>query len=1257
MADAPMQLEKKPEPAAPKAEGKGDDGAHSPSANGQKQLQENKDVAKSETNTKERQLAAEIDKGNVPALVIEHKVTDQDEQSRLHRLQAGLLADLSYITAGSKKQDCGKINKEAEELKKEFDAKTFGPATQALYKRLIDIVTKEVGAEVRQLSELKLPLPPGAPIDGKHSARDKARVDLKLNTSAIPSWEDFDRLDNLKDWRDTTQRAIGEGSRNKQDQAIQEAIQKGHLPPAWGEHQKYNSDAWRLCSTDAIMLTQAFGSYVQVADLLNKMDIDPPIKLPPLTEIKRTADGQIENINLGLPTHLDLANPNTAARFHEMQSWLQENAAQVDKAFGALQKYVNDKDSLVLWGETELKHGKARFDDKGNFLGVAVDGKYKPIAGEHLADCNLLDTKFDVIHKPDGKIEVRQSIQAEHAPFFSYHNTIGVQKLGNGKPRELESRTYEPDDYVPVKGLSGLKLIKAKDLDTYKAESISLETAGKTVPMVMDAAMVVSGAIEVRAAVGLIQLAKMTGEQAITIGLKEAYWEAAKATTKTIVGLMGAMDSAAAKETRLGANLNNLRNDYFLLDTGKGLIQGTWRKFRSAEELGSSEKLQLFITGGDVGGAKIESALPALKTPFKITERAFKFTEYGMAPLIATGLGSALSKTVDIRADRRLEDIFRLYGNGGQGLAFFEDENNPITARSFGQGLDAYAKALTAESPNSKAAEMFAKTASVIQSGDANRREKLKQELLQTVAANFFSKQELTNLDTAYRGYGNREMHPERKPLTSDQLFELLDPKDREKYRGLTSPNPADRARLYSENLEHFDSPERMAALICLAYISKGHDNELPSQLGSFQLRDGKAGTDRYELGQKMEVSIDQSHLVKLIASSIEKNNISPSERAVASDFLLSVGAIGARQYAAISRQILDDPRSSHDLKIALLAGNGLHGFAANIRTIESHSKPPSTQEELEQTSGVSVAELQDYLRNLAKTDKSKDVRALAAAEYFASVQANDRAGSVQASLSNTCLTLAHQEDGKLGNAIDNWLSGYVQKKDDPTQPAALVALSLATGKEGRQFNSTIFDAQSQILDKPESAFTLPYTMDPERFRSLQHDNPAAAARFCEEALKVISVPDANSKDTQGQEAARINLIHSLASLFAQVDTPYKKQLIERLNSLIDPGTVTARSKDYALYYPKLREAAIEALSELDARGSEKLVIQQLNPGSEMSEVVGSDARVRLAAMRYLEKIDRTALARLNMQVLQTEHDSAVLNELTAFSCTTKCRP
>jgi hypothetical protein len=498
---------------------------------------------------------------------------------------------------------------------------------------------------------LKLPLDePGA------NGIKAPPADLQINKNDVPDDAQLHRLDDAVRWAlngdSRVQIATKDLLKQVDDQYIA-TVKKLGLPQGWIEDVNRDHDRWRQSAGSLINGALTARSNIELLDEVNKAGGGSKVEdlLPPSMTVQRDPRGKIQNIHLDLPQGWDLTDSGNKQKAEQLFSLVEQTNALVSPTVPQLRTITGHPERALNWGDTEVRGMKGRFDSHDNFLGLAdKDSPAKP--GEHLADVNLVESRFNVEEK-NGKVIVHQHVQAQDVPWWGYQNLIGVKDVGN----KLDiTRTFNPDDSVVIRTASGYEVKRAQDLSSYKNWQQAKYYGEKGLMGALDVGMIVSGAIEVGAAYKAARVAEVgvAGLDILGRGAAKNVLEregaafsgraltmqAGKGVMRTTVGVAGLLNNAGARESDFGQTVNTARSIYFLADASIGLGQGGVRGVKSllgrAPEAGlGAGKVTL---AGLTAGSKTENF-------YRLTHGVFKVSEYGFMPLVADDLTKGIQRT------------------------------------------------------------------------------------------------------------------------------------------------------------------------------------------------------------------------------------------------------------------------------------------------------------------------------------------------------------------------------------------------------------------------------------------------------------------------------------------------------------------------------------------------------------------------------------------------------------------------------------
>jgi hypothetical protein len=326
---------------------------------------------------------------------------------------------------------------------------------------------------------------------------------------------------------------------------INAIIDQNHLPQIWHYQEGEDQTQWQALAAGISTMALQTISDIDTMDRLHRMNDNFPLDLPKGASVSRAADDNLTGIKLDLPGDLAHLTEADVAKLHELKVWREKTEPTIQNVIQQTAALITRPRSAIAWGDDQVSRQRkpdgsttlpeGLFDSNGKFLGEIDGSDLKPgslPAGFTAQRLNLVESRFDLQTQKNGDITVTQSVKAQDVPWYGYQNLI-YDDLG--KPMELPAKTYKPDDFVVVQDGGQLALKQAKDLSTLKLENEAVHYGVKTLSVVLDVGMTVSGTVEFGVAykAARIGLASATVLGATTAG------ETAKA------GMMLARDEAA----------------------------------------------------------------------------------------------------------------------------------------------------------------------------------------------------------------------------------------------------------------------------------------------------------------------------------------------------------------------------------------------------------------------------------------------------------------------------------------------------------------------------------------------------------------------------------------------------------------------------------------------------------------------------------------------------------------------------------------
>ncbi|CAN5210246.1 hypothetical protein BH10CYA1_BH10CYA1_43460 [soil metagenome] len=1218
----------------------------------------------------------------------------------------------------------GGLKKDKEAILDERQRGVFGPATAKALQQYKDWLEKRAIPEsLATLDGMKLAIPPGCPItlplDQKQramtpelyksmAAGKEFKLDLNFDSKKVPSEKELQRIDDTFGWLERSSATIKNAQNARRDQLLEKEIQKNELPAGWLKGKEKDPDGWRASATDVIDLTLRTKNYVEAMQALYKDTKDRygafPVKFPPGTKVEVDYHGEtkvltdkdlndphgkyifkdstIKKITFDLPDDLRQENPANGQKIERMRKWLDDSGVKIDQAVAEYSGALKNPDAIVMFGDQEWPDGwRASFDKDNKFTRMVGPNRPAP-DGEKLKDCNIVGYDAKVTKQADGTYKIAQTITAENAPWYAYQNfrlgSLGVTSLGdpmevkkydaNGK---LKENVYKPDDFVPVKDGNEVKLVQAKNLESFLDNQRLFYYGEKALTGAMDTAMLVSGTIEFGVALKSAQLAVRAGQTTLALSGKQLAWELGKSGTRVVVAGLGILNNAEGRSSETGRNMHTARSAYFLGDITQGLARGSWqlaRGAKAAETMTSAEKVHTLIDGKKAAdGAEILKSVPYFKLPHTATSWTFKATELGYAPIIGGELKHQIGDLMGRHDNLRDAKILVGDGRGNQKAENGSfDRNNPNAQEAARQMMDSYATTLSdgrGETSKKQVRDIFENTKRLLDpktpdaEGEAYRTELLKQLT--------FSAKDVELLEP---------LHPKSENdsafrLTDDMLHDLMDPVKRSTY-------PPQLANKAEEILNQKDRDVDAAARIALMYLSRDKDGKVEDQIARAPIKVGEYKRDLWVDGgengpQKIQITIPERPATLVMTSNdavmalkydLENKKLG-NRGIVTGDALLRMGGITHQQYGGILQDVLTNRNSSPEDKMRALTDPVSARFATivdAVRLDEGHPKDalPAEQDiKRGKAFGLGSASLLKTLEESAKFEKDPNVRAMSAAILHGLNERDDKKRAALLTDYNAIWQLSQTEPKFIfSEKIKNHLAETMAKPIDADADwqrerkvnAALCLDKLLNPPDGRYMEINRALAASVSPTQPAFNNKIVDALLPDKLAELSKVDPSIANLFRQQLISSIKVPE-----YQVQEKPISDLISKMRQVVFDTNpmteqnkdkrTQLAADLANKYSALLDKN----RREEFAQFSPELREAAIYGLADMgDGRPETKALLRQfvtaapeIKIGGETIKAGETDPRVRVAALHALERLKDKELHNIAVELIDRETD------------------
>lgn len=1236
-----------------------------------------------------------------------------DIESKMLAIQALPNSRREEAVTRLKQEQSDAIRDRQAKLQQEREAGVFGPASKSALNDYIQWMKRAVPDAVLQLDSLLIALPPGCPVElpvdryqrainpelyKAMASSGRLKLDLDLDTDKIPSRDQLDKLDGIFDWLAKGQDRIKEAQALEQDRILNSLIDDLGMTRQWQRKSGEDPASWRASAAEMVDLATRTRNYIEAMQSLYKAskDRDFPLALPPGTKltiehdgktfeiadsalnapnnIKLLREGTLKKVHLELPQDLQQEKLSNEGKVANLRTWLKKYGDKVDQAIGELVR-----PEPLMYGDQEIRNGKGRFNNEGEFVGIVDPKRFKAGENDKLKDVNLVGYDFDVREITEGpnkgKFEITQTVTAENAPWYAYQNfrSLGVEKLGT---MPIKPRIVDADAFLAVRNGNEVQVVKASNLGSFKSAQKFNYIGEKVVSTTMDAAMLVSGSIEVGAAIKGARLSAVGAEAALKLSRVEATRELAKGITRVTVAGAGIFNNAGGPES-----IKSARSMYFLGDVSQGLLRGglsALRAARAAETLSGAEKIHQIIHGSKaLEGAEALKGIPFIKQAHQGTQWAFKATEAVTSVHISKDLTSQIKQLTSRDRDSAKDAVVQVGdGRGLQAVAkeSFDPANKSVLENTKGL-LEHYKDLLTAgknEQTKEKISKILDGTSKSLslETSDATRKTLVK-ELTEMLS---FSGNEIKALEQADPRSGTDENFR----LSAQDLEDLKDPVKRTKF-----PHS-----LQAEAIKLLDAKDKDvldSARIALLFLSRdksGKIQETPSvaiatppyKRTITEIVD--SGEYATTITREIEIEprsfdfkLTPAKLVEDLKADLAAKK--PSDQALATgDILVRLGAITHQQFGGVLQDVLRSPQTSKAEKLHALTdqfGSRLAAITDGLRHQESIRG--TLADSAGKAFGITSKDFVSTLKFVAQNDKDADVRALAAAQFYAlEEQEPKRRTAILTAITNLNVsfdTQAKQKgsavpEGQIANSVKVFLQSELTTNVPDNKQAdkvrehklnAAEALALITSPADTKEQGLISKAISGSVSasNPDLAIRAMEMLLPERINQLSREDHGKVAA---EITSLIKLPQSFQME---QKVVRI--LGNIEPLLRPADRFVKQQLQKQLEEfLVDSPS----NKAYAKFFPALRAASIATLGDLGARGSLDVIrahataAPALTAGGTVVQAGERDATVRSAAVKSLDRLKDTEIGTYVVDLIDKETDPDVAAKLRTIEFSSK---
>lgn len=1199
------------------------------------------------------------------------------------------------------------LSRQRERLDLEKEAGVFGPATKSAYESYVNFLQKRAIPEaVREMDSLQLAMPPGCPITlpsdqyqrsispelyRAMSSNSELSLNMGLDITRLPTEEQLQKLDGAFNWLAKCNEGAAEARGQHQERVLNKLIGDMGLPQSWKRREGEDAVAWRASAAEMVDLATRTRNYIEAMQSLYKTshDRDFPLELPLGARVvvqvgdqrhevgaKDLNDptvrgwlktGSIREVRLDLPQDLRQDNPINDQKIQNLREWITRHGDKIDQAVHELVKA--NPQSILMYGDQEVKNGRAILNDKGEFIGLAApDYVAKP--GETLKDTNLIGHDFEVEDLGNGKFKISQTVQAEIAPWYAYQNfrCLGIDPVGKKMP--IASREVDGDAFIPVRNGDKIEIVQAKNLAQFRAGQESSYKGEKFLSTAVDVAFAASVVVTAGATTGA-----MLGYGALQLTARQAAWQLGKLAIRATVAGAGILNNAGGRDlsiggTNVGEAINTARGLYFLADISHGLASGGWKLFRAAkatEALSGAEIVETVIHGrAAANGAEAIKAMPFISQLDKATTFAFKASEFAFAPVIVSELSHLAQRFRELGERDPGRDAVIQVGDGrglqrAQAGAFNPQDQKAVDGAR--EVLDNYASTLVAgrtDAVKTEVQAIFDEAKRLI--GKDVRREDRAAFLQRMLDKSSFTGEEIEALE---------KLHDSMDPtfvLTNERLRDLLDPVKR-----LTFPR---KVQDLAESILASKNPDVMAASrIAMLYAGRDADGKLPESLSSAsrQIRaysrvtgyDSESGAPITTMmpARTSTVSMSPAEAVRDLRSDMMSKDLG-NRGIVTGDVLTRVGALTHQQYAGLLQDVLRNPAASREDKMRALTDPNGARFSTILdgtRYVEFEAGKEQSAVERQRAVGrhfgLSSKDMIATLETTARTDADPDVRTMAAAQLYG---VNEFEPRRRAEILSAMNTLWQETKGQKGEFARRAVEILRREMQTPLPENAMAAdfvrerrvnaalsLALITPEMDvatqRSINRTLAESYSNTY--PVLAVKIIDAMVPDRIRQLTASDAQLANSFRSSVVDLTrTLPESKVRSESLEK-----ILGKIEPLLSGGDAALRQQLCRNLESMLDNNQY---NRNYAEFFPNLRAAAIDTLAALGSRDSFDIIRRhataeaKITVGSKQLDANEKDATVRMASIRALERLQDPEIRSYIATLIDKETDPQVASRL-----------
>lgn len=827
-------------------------------------------------------------------------------------------------------------------LDREVKSNSFGPITRATYAALVSSMETKVSAQLVALGKIGAQIPADCPIPLGMNNYGRPRLTESIGMAATynqaeerdfrnpPDQTDLQRLMRSVQWTRDASKVLHDYSQNFQAIALTEMCQNLKRN-SWCIKEGDDRDHWIAKVGSLIEMNMQVKACAQALHMAMSMDRDSALSFDPEALAKRfpgrikfdDQTGKVIDIEIDWPDTLDGTIANRQ-KLERVAQWLKENEGPAKQIINELAAAAADNDRILLWA-----------DVPGN--GVTNDGLNE-------RKFNLSRYRFSVeeVVGSDGtkKIRVQNFCDRYYSERWNYQD-IGARPISRetfkDKPRDGQDyRDYAPHDMVAISVDNQIQLLRADELESWRAATVRWQIIDKGVSMSLDAGMCISGAVHVSTAAKAMKVAaRVDSATAMGAAMKKAAQDA-----------IGREKFAAFKSFSLGGsgfvvNNSNVASDPF----GSNVIKGRHWVFVAD---GANTFCRLSKSGlGKIGFLSKPASLPGIEG--RATRAVESVIQKWTPP--DSALRQALFHTAKILAGPYGVNTWSLLASEGY-LAW-------TLGKHVGEEV-----LLSKHSPDlAKALRLARKVES---NGEHAGR------LLRSMADNISA----------------------GDPVLAGQLRQVT---DNIKFSPNLPGEERDQQikRLVSEFDACQEKRKKFLLACCLIVLSQNEQGKVPDTIAMRDVKVKKAISGApYVHGSIAEYEVIERHPLTAAALFKEVEDFAgksgTTENVLIGQFLVSFGKMQLPEFATACKAALADPKTDKNVKQQCIVGLGLCIDGATTRN-QNHLTADEKAQAMMNAFGVSHQQMVDALEDAAGKDGDAEVRAMSTKFLFALKQGDER--------------------------------------------------------------------------------------------------------------------------------------------------------------------------------------------------------------------------------------------------------------------------